>query len=246
MYSTIIIDDEIDARTNIRSFAEKFCPELQFVGEADSVKKGIEIIEELKPQLIFLDIKLGDGTGFNLLERVAYKGFKVIFVTAYDEFAIKAIKVKALDYLLKPLNKTDLVEAVQQAVQSISSANEVEMLKATIANFEVKKMGFPTGKGIQLSKITDIVRLEADGNYTRIYLKSNESILVAKTLKIFEDTLIEASFIRVHQSHLVNVHVIDFFDTKQNILKLMDSDVLIPVSRRNKSNLVNIINMKIT
>lgn len=241
-YSAIIIDDEPDARLNIRTFTEQFCPEINFIGEADSVKNAISLIDSLKPQLLFLDIQLGDGTGFEILEKVKHHS-KVIFTTAYDQYAIKAFKVKAIDYILKPINPLELQKAVNSATTSISEHLELSQLKKEMDN-SIEKIGIPVKGKIELQKLESILRLESESNYTKIFLIDGSNVVVAKTLKMFEEILIKKQFIRVHKSHLVNFKYIAKLDQKNNILHLTNNEE-IPVSRRYKSLITNAIGMKI-
>ena len=243
-YSAIIIDDESDARLNIRTFTEQFCPEINFIGEAESVRNAVPLIDSLKPQLLFLDIQLGDGTGFEILENVKHQS-KVIFTTAYDQYAIKAFKVKAIDYILKPINPLELQKAVNSATTSISEHMELNQLKKEMDNSSFDKIGIPVKGKIELQKLESILRLESESNYTKIFLKDGSNVVVAKTLKMFEEILIKKHFIRVHKSHLVNFRFVAKLDQKNNILHLTNNEQ-IPVSRRYKSLITNAIGMKIT
>ena len=243
-FTAFVVDDEFDARISIKTLCEKSFPELHFVGEANSVKTAIPSLLELQPQILFLDIKLGDGTGFDILEQIGKVDCQVLFTTAYDEYAIKAIKARATDYLLKPISIKDLKSAVQLAIETINDKHELTELRNTINQYKVEKVGLPARDRIELTTITDIIRLQAESNYTYVYLKNGSKILVAKTLKNFETLLKDKHFLRVHQSHIVNIDSIASFDQKANQF-LLHTNEQIPVSRRYKALLNKLFSMKV-
>ena len=207
---TIIIDDEKYARENLIHELEKYNDIIEIIGEANNVESAIEIIDNLKPNLIFLDINLGDGTGFNVLENVMFNDFKTVFVTAYDQYAIKALKINAIDYLLKPLNKTELKEVVDKIV-SLETKMQIqvqEILSQVKNNFRSKKIAIPSTEGLILYEIDSIIRCQSDGNYTMIFFNDKKKIISSKTLKHFDELLGEYGFERIHNSHLVNINYI--------------------------------------
>ena len=219
---TLVIDDESGARALLRSMLQDHCPQVEVVGEADSMATGLSAISNYKPQLIFLDIKMPHGTGFDLLEQVPNKDFEVIFTTAHDEYGIKAIKFAALDYLLKPIDIDELEEAVVKAQEKIRAQTRQldDQLKVLFANFQnqnrkLKQVALPTQEGILFLPVKEILRCEADGSYTRIYRVSGEEILISKNLKEIEGLLEGLHFCRVHKSHLIGLdHVVRYIKGK--------------------------------
>ena len=206
-YKAIIIDDMPDALKVLESDLEKYCPNIEVVGKAGSVVEGAKLLRTVESDLIFLDILLGDGTGFDLLEIFPDIKAKLIFITATDEFAIKAFRFSAIDYLLKPLNSIQLVEAVTKATSMISNSTEsINILKEAINNPNKlpNRISLHSQDKITVVEMDNIVRCESDGNNTVFFLQTGEKIFVTKTLKSFDTLFVDHSFMRVHQSHLVN------------------------------------------
>jgi two-component system LytT family response regulator len=243
MIKALIVDDEKSSRDTLRGFVENYCKEIQIVDEAETAEEGITQIKKLQPHLIFLDIELPLGSGFDLLEACKQANFEVIFTTAHDQYALQAIKVCALDYLLKPISATDLINAVAKIRQRRFSGTTTRQIGAFVENIsnlnkQLSNIVLPTFDGFIVVKICDIIRCEADKNYTFFILTSNEKILVSKTLKEFEELLHDMDFIRVHQSHLINVsHVQRYIKGSGGYVKMSD-DSIIEVSRRKKELLM--------
>ena len=244
MARAIIVDDEVDALVTIEQFLSKFCPEITVVAKADGVHSAIEAIDENPCDIVFLDINLQDGTGFDVLGKVESQQFKTIFTTAYDQYAIRAFEVNAFQYLLKPINPIKLQSAVQSALREIEVVNNLKTLNETIANFRAEKVGLPVKGKVELTDMHDILRLESESNYTTVFLVDGKSVLVAKTLKAFQQLLEDKFFQRIHQSHMVNVNHIVSFNRKENRLTL-STGVELPVSRRFKPILLDLIGMKV-
>ncbi|MBL4706280.1 MAG: response regulator transcription factor [Flavobacteriales bacterium] len=243
MIKVIIVDDEVDALVTIERFLTKFCPQITVIAKADNVQSAIEAIHTNEPDIVFLDINLQEGTGFDVLEKVDANKFKTIFTTAYSEFAIKAFEVKAFQYLLKPINPLKLQAAVNDVIEGVELVEKLKALNDIIASFPTEKIGLPVKDKITLTKIDDILRLESESNYTKVFLVNGKSVLVAKTLKVFDELLEDKSFERVHKSHMVNVNYISTFIKKENILTLSTGSE-VPVSRRYKQSLLDTIGMK--
>jgi len=232
----IIIDDEQESRNTVINILNNFCKNIQVVAQAENVKAGIEIIEKENPDVVFLDIQMPDGTGFDLLEELVEVNFQVIFVTAYDQYALKAIKFSALDYLLKPVNPQHLIDAVEKLKKP---ETDFGLISKQISTLLRNKNGFeritlPTFDGLRFIILKDIIRCEADNNYTNFYLNSGEKVLVTKTLKEYDESLSGEDFIRVHQSHLVNSKYIDRYIKGDGGTIIMTDGSQVEVSRRRK------------
>lgn len=232
MTRAIIIDDIENARISLKADLLDYCPDVEVVGEAEGVVSGVKAIKELNPDVVFLDIQMNDGTGFDLLEILPEVNFKLIFTTASNEFAIKAFKFSAVDYLMKPIDPIELREAVSKA--SFDFNFGVETLKHNLNN-GIERIALNSQDKIIVIKVLDIVRLESSGSYTLFYTKQGEQILVTKTLKEYDALLSDQGFIRVHQSHLINLDAVkEFVKNDGGYIKMLDgSDI--PVSSRKKS-----------
>ena len=236
-YSAIIIDDIEDARKILRADLDAVAPEVSVIGEADGVMAGVKLLAKHKPDILFLDIEMPDGDGFDLLEMLSEKPFKTIFTTASDEHALKAFKFSAVDYLLKPINQEELKKAVEKAKDSRDSPQSLEILQENIGKRigNMERIILNTQEKIHVVRLSQVVRLESDVNYTRFYLTSGNKVLVTRTLKEFDDMLSDNGFIRVHQSHLVNTeHIVEFVKADGGHLNLDDGSY-VPVSSRRKS-----------
>ena len=243
MIRTLIIDDETNSRMTSKGFLAKYCPVVEVIGEADGVKSGQEAIKQLKPDLVFLDIQMQDGTGFDLLELIPSIHFKLIFVTSFDQYAIRAFKYSAVDYILKPVDPDQLVAAVSRLNSTgvISSIdNKLNILISNLRNIE--KIAIPTNEGMRFVKIDDIIRCESDSCYTTIFMKNKEKIMVSKTLKEYELLLSDMNFFRVHKSHLVNLKYVEKYIQGEGGYLVMEDKSHIEVSRRKKDDLLALLN----
>ncbi|WP_167617345.1 LytR/AlgR family response regulator transcription factor [Maribellus sediminis] len=237
----ILVDDEKHGRENLSGILQQNCPEVVILGQATSVETAIELINTLKPDLVFLDIEMPGANGFQLLERLPKVTFEVIFVTAYDSYAIKAIRFSAVDYILKPINLNDLKAAVDKVADRLQRKEENKRIQELYRNLnqpENPRIGLPTGDRIEFIEVSNIIHCRGEGNYTHIFLKNSERLLVAKTLIEFEDLLREYQFIRTHKSHLVNLkHVTAFIKTDGGALKLSNGES-VAISRRRRETVV--------
>lgn len=232
MIRAIIIDDIANARISLKADLEDYCPQVEVVGEAEGVVSGAKKIKELNPDIVFLDIQMNDGSGFDLLEILPEINFKIIFTTASNEFAIKAFKFSAVDYLLKPIDPDELQLAVDKATNTVVSG--VDTLKHNLVN-GIERIALNSQDKIIVIKVEDILRLESSGSYTLFYTKNSEQILVTKTLKEYDAMLSDQGFIRVHQSHLINLDAIkEYVKNDGGYIKMIDGKD-IPVSSRKKS-----------
>lgn len=247
MLRTIIIDDEDHQRLTIEKMAKRYCPGVTLLGLADGVKTGVEAIKKHKPDLVLLDIKMDDGTGFDLLDRLHPIDFKVIFITAYDQYAIRAFRCSAIDYLLKPLDPDELVQAVEKAERIIQKDfnTQLDNLKEhlTANNKANKKIIIKTYDNIHLVPINEILYCESDGNYVSIHLASNPKIMVSASLKDYDEMLAGDGFFRVHKTYLINLKYIRRFEKAEGGSVVLDGDIKIPVASRKREHLLEMFEL---
>ncbi len=238
----IIIEDVEDARLALNQDLADYCPEVRIIGEAEGVLSGIQLLKKHNPDIIFLDIQMGDGTGFDLLEIIGEGKAKVIFTTASDAYGIEAIKYSALEYLLKPIDPQELKKAVQKAIHTKEMEGQVrglEILSNQLKNQTTDRIALNTQEKITVVKLKEIVRCESDKNYTNLYFKDGSNLLVTKTLKEFDNLLQDRGFIRVHQSHLVNIEQIkELLKADGSTLRLSDGSS-VSVSIRKKQDVIS-------
>lgn len=235
----IIVDDEPTNVKNLTILLNKYCPQVEILGAANNNQDALSLFEAEKPHLIFLDIQLDNDTGFNLLKLLPNKDFEVIFVTAYDNYGIQAIKFAALDYILKPIDIDELVSAVNKAEVKLKEKQQTMQLDFLVNHIKRDhavplKIALPQQKEIIYVLVTNIVRCEADGTYTFFYLKNGEKILVSKVLKEYAELLETNGFIRTHQSHLVNLTFVKSWLKEDGGMLMLETGEKIPVSRPHK------------
>ncbi len=240
--TALIVDDEENSRFTLSEMLRMFCPDVKVIGEAEGVKTALEQTNKLDFDVVFLDIQMMDGNGFDYLRQVENIDFDVVFITAFDQFAIQAIKYSALDYLLKPLDADELKEAVKKVKKKeYKSKKNYDVLLDNLKDQEKQKLVLPTNEGIHIIQIDNIIRCEADDYYTRIFLADKRMIMVSKTLKNTEELLSGKSFVRSHKSHLVNLQFVKkYVKSDGGYLELKDGTT-IPVSRRKKELILNYI-----
>jgi len=242
MLRAIIIDDELPVQQMLHGALTAYCTQVEVVGLANSVQSAIDEIIAKRPDLIFLDINLPDGSGFDLLSKLGNQMPLVVFITAYDEYAIKAFKFSAVDYILKPINIDELVDAVRKCIDQKERDNLTEKLKILIRNTNEapsgdKKIVLKTSESIHIVKVSEIVRCESDHNYTTFHFTNHKPILVSKTLKEFDDLLSDQGFFRTHQTHLININRISRFDKAFGGELIMEDGSRVPVSKRKRDEL---------
>lgn len=245
MLKAIIIDDEQRARETIENILVNYCEEIEVIDQAHDVSSAIVAIKKQKPDIIFLDINMPDGTGFDVLRKLDKIDFRVIFITAYQEHAIQAIKFNAFDYILKPIDPDELINAVKNVSETIEKYLDNDDLQMILTNIQEsqnkpKRIVLKTAENIHLVDIRDIIRCEADRNYTMFYIQGQKKILVSKTLKDYEETLSAYGFYRSHQSHLININYIDNFERADGGSVIMKDGSKVPVSTRKKEQLLKI------
>ncbi len=249
MITAILIDDDINLRNGMKALLERTAPEIQIIGEADSVETGVVLMKKAQPQVVFLDIHLGDGSGFDILEEVSKSvkiNSQIVFITAHEQYAIKAFRFSALDFLLKPVDPEEL-EKVIEKVKSIVHKNDsvahidllLENIRKKVDNF--KRIALSNVDGVHLFEISDIIRCESLDNYTKFYIKNNKPILISKTLKEYEELLAEHGFERIHQSHLINLNYLKSYIKKDGGYVVMADETHLPISHRKKERLQEIL-----
>jgi two-component system, LytTR family, response regulator len=243
MLSTIIIDDEPAAREKLQLLIEKYCADkITLKAVCKSPEEGIAAIAKHNPDLIFLDVEMPSMTGFDMLRKIARVNFEVIFTTAHDHYAIKAIKFSALDYLLKPIDLEQLLDAINKAVEKKGMMHAGKRVENFIGNMEAKEklssLSVPTANGFMMMKVEDIVWCGAVNYYTVIHLKDKSELIATRTLKEFEELLTESGFIRIHHSHMINVaHLKRYIKGSGGQVEMSDGKTL-DVSRRKKDELL--------
>lgn len=246
MIRTIIVDDEkhcIDRLTTL--LKEHFAEEVELIATASSVEEGVVCVKKQKPDLLFLDVQINDKTGFDLLKSLENPGFDLIFTTAFEKYAVQAFRFSAIDYLLKPVEAEELSSAIEKIIHKKTKDNLSLRIEELIKNTgsQSKKIGLPTLNGIVFIPVADIVRCEADSNYTDIFLKNKQKITSSKTLKEFEDLLTDYNFYRVHNSFLVNLDCVKSYNKgKGGSLQLSDGST-VEVSTRRKDDLLKKLSM---
>jgi two-component system LytT family response regulator len=237
---TIIVEDEQRSQATLIKLLEECCPSVHIVSVASNVAEAIAAIDEYKPEMVFLDIALPDGDGFNVLESTSFENFEVVFVTAYDKYAIRAFEFSALHYLLKPINQLELQNAVQRFqkrkdVDDSKFNEQLQILKENINNDQQKLM-LPTFQGYDIISLEDVIRFEASHNYTECYLVNDQKIIISKPLINFENILSDLYFVRVHNKHLINLrHVKKYVKGQGGSLRMIDnSEINVSKSRKNE------------
>jgi two-component system LytT family response regulator len=251
MIKALIIDDVEKARSALKSDIKTYCPDVLVIGEADGVETGFKLIQHTRPDVIFLDIRMSDGSGFDLIAKLRQQGtipFQIIFTTAYDEYAIKAFKFSATDYLLKPVDHEDLIQAVQKIkptdVQSSLKEN-MELLLESMKGIKTsnKRIALNSADKVQVVNVDDIIQCESQKNYTLFYLTNKKQVLVTRTLKEYEDMFEGDNFLRVHHSHLINVkHLKEYVKTDGGYAVMSDGSQ-VPVSVRKKEQLLSLLGL---
>lgn len=243
----LIIDNEGEVRTTIRAMIQSWNPALYRVEEADGVGSGLTAIQQLQPDIVLLDIEMNDGTGFDLLRQLPRPGFRLIFITAFDQYAIQAFRFSAIDYLLKPVDPLQLREALQKAVDMIDNRNLEKQLSVLLQQLSTRpgSAGQIVLKDVEKTyfiQVQDIIYCQAEGSYTRFYLVNNESVFVSRNLRSYEELLSPSGFIRTHHSCLVNPARIRVFDRKTDGgLLHLDGGHRVPVSQRKKDFVLQLL-----
>ena len=239
MIRTVLVDDEVDSIRVLQRLLETYCPTISIVGKADGVETGLHMIQASRPDLVFLDIEMTQGNAFDLLNALQPFTFQVIFVTAFDNYAVRAFKYSAVDYLLKPVDIDDLRGAVERVAGRFQEKNVMDQMKILLDNvgtfhLSQQKMAVPTLTGLIFVAIRDIIRFEAKGSYTIIHLSNMEQIMATRNIKDYEDLLPDAVFYRVHHSHIINLHKIQKYHKGRGGFVTMEDGSSIEVASRRR------------
>lgn len=246
MLKAILIDDEESGLSSLREKIAAYCPQVTIISLCGSAAEGIAAIESLRPEIVFLDIEMPVMNGFVMLQQLKYKNFELIFTTAYDHYAIKAIRFSALDYLVKPVEIEDLKAAVERAGEKRKHASTNPQIELLVEQWISQKqsynrMAIPTADGLQFIKTEDIIYLEASVNYTNIFCSHNKKFLVSRTLKEFEDMLPRDIFVRIHHSHIINKHFAEKYIRGEGGQVVLSNGVTLDVAKRKKAEFLKAI-----
>jgi len=239
MIQTVLVDDEIDSIRVLQRLLESYCPNVNILGTANGVGTGVELIGETRPDLVLLDIEMSQGNAFDMLNQLMPLTFQVIFVTAFDNYAIRAFKYSAVDYLLKPVDIDDLRNAIGRVRERPEAGDLAEQMKILLNNVGMlhltqQKMAIPTITGLNFVPVQDILRFEAKGSYTVIYLSGGETVMATRTIRDYEDVLPENIFCRIHNSHIINLSRIEKYQKGRGGIVLMEDGTTIEVAARRR------------
>lgn len=245
----LIIDNDSSIREGLNSLLKKLCPQITEVNEATGVENGIRSILEMKPDVIFLDVEMDDGTGFDLLQKIGSYDFQLIFITAHNKYAVDAFKLSAIDFLLKPIDPMELVVSVNKASTQLKNKDlesQIKLLQESLQNqsnvkSQEKKIALNDGNCIYYIKVSDIIYCKADGSYSVFYLINGRKIMVSKLLKEYEDLLTDFDFLRTHHSYLVNKKKATKFDKTDGGQLILEEGYYVPVSARKKEQVLDIL-----
>lgn len=246
MLKAILIDDEESNLSSLREKITKGCPDVIIIKMCDTAEKGIESINALQPDIVFLDIEMPVMNGFVMLQHLSYKNFELIFTTAYDHYAIKAIRFSALDYLVKPIEMEELISAVAKVIEKRNRSfpnPQIELLVDQLVNKKnsFSRIAIPTTEGLQFIKLEDIIHLEASINYTHIYASGNKKYIVSKTLKDFEEMLPPETFLRIHNSYIINKNFCEKYIRGEGGRVVLSNGIVLDVAKRKKSEFLKAI-----
>lgn len=250
MITAVLIDDDKHLRKGLKALLERYTNEINIIGEAESVKTGIAILEKTQPQVIFLDIHLSDGTGFDILEKMANSKGKttshIVFITAHEQYAVKAFKFSALDFILKPVDPEELQNTIIKIKEVSGKTNSFEHIDLLLENIRkkvdnFKRIALSTSDGIHLFEVSDIIRCEAKVNYTEFFIKNHKPVLISRTLKEYEEILTEHGFERIHQSHLINLSYLKSYIKTDGGYVIMADNSTIPIAQSKKEKLQELI-----
>lgn len=241
----IIIEDEVASQNLLKTIISDYCVNVEHVGTAGNMAKGIQLIENCKPDLVFLDIELGKGNAFDLLDQLRTTDFRVIITSAYADYALKAFKYEVVDYVLKPYSPKDILKAVEKVKKLALTSDVFEELRGLVnaktTQSETDKLYLPSNSGLTAFNVMDIIRIEADGSYSVVFTKTQPKFIISKTLKDVEKMLANHNFMRPHASHLINLDLVRHYNREDGGSIIMWNGDNVPLSRRKKSDFLNLI-----
>jgi two-component system LytT family response regulator len=245
MLTTIVVDDEPLVLKNILFLLEKYCPQVQVLATAESAAEAKKLIEQYKPDLLLLDIEMPRGNGFDLLQSLKDFSFSVVFITAYEQYAIQAIKFSALDYILKPINHDDLVNAVNKAAEKIKDRQSTAAIEMLLQNYQqpspaLQKIALPASDKVNFAKLADIMYIKSEGNYTQVFLKQGNHYFVTKAIGYFEDILPAATFQRIHNEYIINLNYLEKYVRGKGGFVILENGTRIDVSARRKTSFTSL------
>ncbi|MEO1253338.1 MAG: LytTR family DNA-binding domain-containing protein [Bacteroidota bacterium] len=245
---TLIVEDEPSASQNLVNLLKQHSPQVDVLEICETVNEGIEAINNHRPELVLLDIQLGSKTSFELLDQVAYRDFHIVFITAYNEYAVKAFQFSAVDYILKPINPIRLKESMQKVKKQVQTKNVSSMLSVLMDNLspntKPKKIVLSTSEMVHVIELQNIIKCQSSVNYTVFYLSDGKELIISKTLKEFDDQLSGRGFFRVHRSWLINEEHIAGYDKREGGYVVMKDQSKLPVSPKKKEELIMLIKQK--
>jgi two-component system, LytTR family, response regulator len=248
MLKSIVVDDEFKSRESLKALVEKFCENIQVSAVCQNADEAIKAIHEYKPDVVFLDIQLQRETGFDMLERLDKIDFEIIFTTAFSEFAVRAFKFSAIDYLLKPVDIEDLRKAIEKARKRIvgNISERMTQLAQTMKgnNFKHSRLAVPSSDGLVFVSVDGILYCEASGNYTNIHMGDGRKFVVSRTLKEYEEMLEDLDFFRIHNSYLINLHLIKKYIRGEGGQVVMTNDQALDVSKAKKKSFLDKIKIR--
>ncbi|MCB0836973.1 MAG: response regulator transcription factor [Bacteroidetes bacterium] len=243
----VLIDNESSIHEVLRNMLSLYCPRVQIIGEAFGVAEGLALLSDTQPDCVFLDVEMDDGTGMDLLKQVSDRDFEVVFITAYDHYALDAFRFSALDFLLKPIDPDELMRAVEKVEKTVSKSRLSERISILENNLQTissdsQKIVLKDTESIHILKISQILYCQAEGSYTHFHIDDGRNILVSRNLKEYEKLLKPHRFFRSHHSYLVNINQIIRFDRSEGGILVMTNKAHLPVSNRRKDQLMDILN----
>lgn len=244
MIKAILVDDEARGRKTLEVLLQQHFPDIEIVGQGENVKTGVELIEKLEPQLVFLDIEMPDGSGFDLLRKIADYNFEVIFTTAFDEYALEAFRFSAIGYLQKPVSVKEFIQTVQKAVELIKLRHDSRegQITTLLENYgnptgKINKLILPDMEGFHVLALSDIIYLEGDRNYSKIFLTNKDSLFSSYHLGWYEKALTDKGFFRISRSHMINIAHVTRVSKQDGGAVMMANDIQLPISPTKKEEL---------
>lgn len=244
MIKAVIVEDEPGNVKILKKMLETYCPQVNIFGEAANIESAFDLIKKVTPELIFLDIEIPGGNAFTLLDKLKPFNFEIIFVTAYDNYTLKAIKYSALDYLLKPVSIEELISSVNKVTEKVNALHFQQRMESLLQNLDggrktLQSLAVPAHFGYEFIIVNNIIRCEANGKYTYFFMTDSRKVISVKNLKEYEDMLSSEIFFRIHHSHLININFIKRYH-KSNAIVEMEDGIMIPLATRRKKEFLNL------